>query len=88
MTAEILTGDARNLDGAHEALTRSALLDRPAQPDDIAGAALYLASDDAAFVTGQVVTVDAGLTSISGPSPFAIGDFAAPRSLGGPASIP
>ena len=86
MTAEILTGDARDLDGAQAALSKSALLDRPAQPDDIAGAALYLASDDAAFMTGQVVTVDAGLTTISGPSPFAIGDFATPRSLGGPAA--
>jgi NAD(P)-dependent dehydrogenase (short-subunit alcohol dehydrogenase family) len=87
MTAEILTGDARDLGGAQEALSKSALLDRPAQPDDIAGAAVYLASNDAAFMTGQVVTVDAGLTTISGPSPFAIGDFAAPRSLGGPAAI-
>jgi hypothetical protein len=34
------------------------------------------------------VTVDAGLTTISGPSPFAIGDFAEPRSLGGPAALP
>jgi NAD(P)-dependent dehydrogenase (short-subunit alcohol dehydrogenase family) len=87
MTAEILTGDAGDLGGAQEALTKSALLDRPAQPDDIAGAALYLASDDAAFVTGQVVTVDAGLTTISGASPFAVGEYAAPRILGGPAPI-
>jgi NAD(P)-dependent dehydrogenase (short-subunit alcohol dehydrogenase family) len=43
---------------------------------DIAGAALYLASDDAAPATGQAVTVDAGLTVIR-PSP-AVGDFAAP----------
>ena len=32
-------------------------------PSDIAGAAVWLASDDAAFVTGQCVTVDGGLTA-------------------------
>jgi len=32
-------------------------------PDDIAGLAVYLASDDAAFVTGSCFTIDGGLTS-------------------------
>ena len=31
-------------------------------PEDVANAALYLASDEAAFVTGIVLTVDGGLT--------------------------
>jgi NAD(P)-dependent dehydrogenase (short-subunit alcohol dehydrogenase family) len=29
-------------------------------PEDIAGAALYLASDDAKYVTGHVMVVDGG----------------------------
>lgn len=33
------------------------------QPDDVAHAALYLASDRAAFVTGTVLTVDGGWTA-------------------------
>jgi len=33
-----------------------------ARPNDIAGAALFLASDDAAWVTGSVLVVDGGLT--------------------------
>lgn len=34
-------------------------------PEDIAKAAVWLASDDAAFVTGQTFTVDGGLTAAS-----------------------
>ncbi len=36
--------------------------DRVGQPADIAGAAVFLASDASAFVTGEVLTVDGGLT--------------------------
>jgi 3-oxoacyl-[acyl-carrier protein] reductase len=35
-------------------------LGRPGTPDDVAGAALFLASDEAAVITGQVLTVDGG----------------------------
>ena len=35
--------------------------------DNIAGAALFLASDDAAFVTGEALIVDGGLTAM-GPA--------------------
>ncbi len=37
-------------------------LGRYGRPEDIAGCALFLASDDAAFVTGTVLTADGGLT--------------------------
>jgi gluconate 5-dehydrogenase len=33
-------------------------------PDDLVGPALWLASDAAAFVNGQVVYVDGGLTAV------------------------
>ena len=35
-------------------------LGRLGQPSDVANAALYLASDEAAFITGVVLEVDGG----------------------------
>jgi NAD(P)-dependent dehydrogenase (short-subunit alcohol dehydrogenase family) len=35
-------------------------LKRPAQPEDVVGAALWLASDGAGYVTGQTIVVDGG----------------------------
>jgi enoyl-[acyl-carrier-protein] reductase (NADH) len=35
---------------------------KPGLPEDIARAALYLASDDSAFVTGTHLVVDGGIT--------------------------
>lgn len=41
-------------------------LDRPATPNDIARAALFLASPDAAYITGVILPVDGGTTASSG----------------------
>ena len=46
-----------------EAYRRRTLLGRLGEPDDIANAALYLASDEAKYVSGHTLVVDAGQTS-------------------------
>lgn len=38
-------------------------LGRVGEPEDVAAAALFLASDDASFITGAVLTADGGLTA-------------------------
>jgi 2-hydroxycyclohexanecarboxyl-CoA dehydrogenase len=45
-----------------DAFTRSIPLGRIGQPDDLPGAILFFASDDAGYVTGQVLSVSGGLT--------------------------
>jgi 3-oxoacyl-[acyl-carrier protein] reductase len=37
-------------------------LRRPGKPEEVAGVALFLAGEDASYITGQVITVDGGLT--------------------------
>ena len=49
-------------DAVKEAAVPSIALGRFGTPSDIAGAVGYLASDDAAYVTGQVLVVDGGLS--------------------------
>lgn len=71
MTADLVAGGADDLGGAQAALDRSRYMSRPLQPADVAAGVVYLASDEAAFVTGVVLPIDAGMTGAGGPSPMA-----------------
>jgi NAD(P)-dependent dehydrogenase (short-subunit alcohol dehydrogenase family) len=55
---------------AFEVLTESVPLRRAATPDEITGACSFLASDDAAFISGAVLLVDGGasIVDVSGAS--------------------
>jgi NAD(P)-dependent dehydrogenase (short-subunit alcohol dehydrogenase family) len=47
----------------HAALMANSPIGRPAQPEEIAGAVLFLCSDAASFMTGQVHLIDGGQTA-------------------------
>jgi len=53
---------AGNPEKLMEAFTRAIPLGRIGQPQDLPGAIAFFASDDAAFITGQVLSVSGGLT--------------------------
>jgi 2-hydroxycyclohexanecarboxyl-CoA dehydrogenase len=57
-----VTGGAAHPEKLIEAFTRAIPLGRLGQPEDLAGAIVFFASDDAGFITGQVLSVSGGLT--------------------------
>jgi gluconate 5-dehydrogenase len=50
-------------EGFYEGLVARIPLGRIAEPEDLVGAALFFCSDASAFVTGQILTLDGGLTA-------------------------
>ena len=60
MLREVTGGD----EGAKviEAMTRAVPMKRLRQPEDVAAAVAFLASDEAGFITGQTLSVSGGLT--------------------------
>ena len=55
-------GEGEQGQKAAEAMKRSIPLKRLGQPDDLPGIVAFLSSDDAAYITGQVISVSGGLT--------------------------
>ena len=51
-----------NKEKLRQAYAKAVPLGRLGRPDDVPGAILFFASDDAAFITGQVISVSGGLT--------------------------
>lgn len=47
----------------HERITQRTAVGRIAQPEEIVGAAIYLASDAASYTTGECITIDGGFAA-------------------------
>jgi NAD(P)-dependent dehydrogenase (short-subunit alcohol dehydrogenase family) len=63
MVAAVLTGDPGNIEEAKRILAGvSPLRDRPGLAEDVANAALWLASDESGYTNGHTLTTDAGVT--------------------------
>ncbi len=58
-----LIASSRNPDRVREGLARAAPLGRLGRAEEVAGAILYLASDESSFTTGTELMVDGGLTA-------------------------
>ena len=74
MTASVTTGNPDDLDATNARISSMSPLGYAGVPEDIAAAALYLASDDARYVSGHTLVVDAGQTTAGmTPNRFNIG---------------
>jgi NAD(P)-dependent dehydrogenase (short-subunit alcohol dehydrogenase family) len=72
MVASVLAGDPAAIEEAKRKLAEaSPLRDRPGLAEDVANAALWLASDESGYTTGHTLTTDAGITAgatVGGPA--------------------
>ncbi len=75
MTATVSTGNADDIEAAAARLNSMSPLGYAGTPDDIAAAAIYLASDESRYVSGHTLVVDAGQTTAGmQPNRFNVGD--------------
>jgi len=70
MTSAVITGDPNNTSKAEESIAKGAALGIAGMPSDIANALLYLASEEARYVTAHTLVVDSGQTSAIGRTVF------------------
>ena len=70
LTRSEMSSGIMDNDSLMEAFMRRIPLGRPGEPEDVAGPVLFLASDDARFVTGVNLAVDGGLSASNGQPNF------------------
>ena len=61
---EDIAAGGRDPEALREKLRAGVPLGRNAEPDEVAALAVYLASDEAAFVTGAEFVIDGGVTAM------------------------
>ena len=76
MVANVTTGDPSAIEATKEALAAgSPLRGRPGLAEDVANAALWLASDESGYTSGHTLTTDAGMTTGSSVNPPAFDEY-------------
>ena len=76
MVANVTTGDPSAIEVTKEALAEgSPLKGRPGLAEDVANAALWLASDESGYTSGHTLTTDAGMTTGSSVNPPAFAEY-------------
>jgi NAD(P)-dependent dehydrogenase (short-subunit alcohol dehydrogenase family) len=70
MTSSAITGDHTATERTAQQIAASNPLRIAGFPEDIANAALYLASEEARYISGQTIVVDGGQTTNGGSSRF------------------
>jgi len=76
MVADVSTGDPAATEATKEILAQnSPLKGRPGVAEDVANAALWLASDESGYTTGHTLTTDAGTTIGATTNPIAFAEY-------------
>lgn len=76
MVANVTTGDPSAIEETKKTLAaNSPLKGRPGLAEDVANAALWLASDESGYTNGHTLTTDAGTTTGSSPNPPAFDQY-------------
>ena len=76
MVANVSTGDPHAIEETKRNLAAaSPLKGRPGLAEDVANAALWLASDESGYTNGHTLTTDAGMTTGSSPNPPAFDQY-------------
>ena len=76
MVANVSTGDPTAIEETKRNLAAaSPLKGRPGLAEDVANAALWLASDESGYTNGHTLTTDAGTTTGSSPNPPAFDQY-------------
>lgn len=76
MVANVTTGDPKAIEETKKNLAaNSPLKNRPGLAEDVANAALWLASDESGYTSGHTLTTDAGTTTGSSPNPPAFDQY-------------